>query len=103
MEEKDRVLRAVESMTPLVTNETQAWNLWNSLNSSPEFIEAFQYSHGKLPTNAEELIEDAVWEELEEALEGPLHLDLNDVDDSREFRELVSKITKQILFNLKGA
>jgi hypothetical protein len=103
MKEKDLVARAVKGMVPLVANEAQAWNLWNSLNASPEFIEAFQHSHGKLPDNAEEIIEDAVWEELEEALEGPLKLDLNELDESEEFQALVKRVSKLVFSKLNGA
>lgn len=102
MNNHEAITQAIQAMTPMVANETQAWNLWNSLNSSPAFIEAFQRMHGKLSLEARDAVEDAVWEELEEALEGPLHLDLNEVDESQEFKELVERVTKQVLFKLNG-
>ena len=36
---------AVEAMTPMVTNETHAWNLWKHLNTSTPFIAAFRALH----------------------------------------------------------
>lgn len=103
MNNHEAITKAVEAMTPMVTNETQAWNLWNYLNSSPEFIEAFQRMHGALPSAAKAAVADAVWEELEEALEGPLHLDLNEVDENKEFQALVERVTKKVIQNLNGS
>lgn len=102
MDNYEAITKAIEVITPLVGDESKAWILWNTLNGSPDFIEAFQRIHGNLSKSARDVIEDAVWEELEEALEGPLHLDLNDLDDSREFQALVTRIRKQIIFKLKG-
>lgn len=99
----ETVTKAIDAMTPMVANETQAWNLWNSLNSSPEFIEAFQKMHGTLPANAEDSVTEAVWEELEDALEGPLNLDLNEVDENKEFQALVERVTKKVIKNLNGS
>lgn len=99
----ESVTKAIDAMTPMVSNEAQAWNLWNSLNSSPEFIQAFRLMHGILPNNAKAAVTDAVWEELEEALEGPLKLDLNELDENREFQALVERVTKKVIENLSDA
>lgn len=42
---RELVENAVKAILPNATNETHAWNIWNNLNGSPDFIKAFQYFH----------------------------------------------------------
>lgn len=42
---RELVEAAVAAILPNATNETHAWNIWNNLNGSPEFITAFKYFH----------------------------------------------------------
>ena len=98
---RSRLIRAaVSSMTRSVTNETQAWNLWNNLNTDEDFIRAFLDVHSE---QVEERVHETLWELLEEQLEGPLKLDLNRLDQNQQFHELVNELTKSVMnaFQLK--
>lgn len=48
VEKLDLIERAVAAMTPMVTNSTHAWNLWNYLNTSEAFIAAFRACHPEI-------------------------------------------------------
>lgn len=51
---------AVLAITPNFVNETQAWNVWNDLNGTPEFVAAFLRLHSASEPQPEQADPDAV-------------------------------------------
>jgi hypothetical protein len=61
---------AVAFLAPLVTNETQAWNIWNAINGNEAFVTAFMSLHTPAATPCE-----ATAEQVEAALIREWHQD----------------------------